>query len=421
MHRTLESLHIAGGLVFATVFAACTPSPEPEIPLRFMEFESPAGAGATLPHLASRGGTTVLSWVAPAGTGHRLQYARLAEREWSAPILVAEGSDWFVNWADFPAVVPIDEGYWVAHWLERNGDRPYAYDIAVATSDDHGLTWTARQRPHRDGLATEHGFVTAIESQGTATLIWLDGRQMGEGASHDDSAAHGAMALATAEIRFDGAIAPEQLLDRAVCDCCQTDAATTPRGTLVVYRDREIDSERRDIAVMRRTRTGWSDPVLVHADNWVMRGCPVNGPAIDATGEFAAVAWFTAAERKPRVRIAMSRDGGDTFAAPVDLDGNAPLGRVDIVALPDGSVLVSWLAREAAESALHVARVSASDRIEGPWRVAHSSGARSAGFPQMIRSGEVLVLAWTEDSEPARIRTVLAELPLQWLVPVAPP
>jgi len=42
--------------------------------------------------------------------------------------------------------------------------------------------------------------------------------------------------------------------------------------------------------------------------------------------------------------------------------------------------------------------------------LATTSAARSSGFPQMISLGDRLVLAWTEATEPSRLRT--AVLPL---------
>jgi hypothetical protein len=44
----------------------------------------------------------------------------------------------------------------------------------------------------------------------------------------------------------------------------------------------------------------------VHSDNWKIDACPVNGPAIAATGRRVAVAWFTAANDTARVKLAFS-------------------------------------------------------------------------------------------------------------------
>ena len=34
--------------------------------------------------------------------------------------VIAKGSNWFVNWADTPALAVLENGDWVAFWLQRN-------------------------------------------------------------------------------------------------------------------------------------------------------------------------------------------------------------------------------------------------------------------------------------------------------------
>jgi len=73
--------------------------------------------------------------------------------------------------------------------------------------------------------------------------------------------------------------------------------------------------------ILRRTAQGWSAPSPVHADGWKVPGCPVNGPAVAASGRRVAVAWYTYADERPRVRLAFSDDAGARFGAPVEVDG----------------------------------------------------------------------------------------------------
>ena len=75
-------------------------------------------------------------------------------------------------------------------------------------------------------------------------LVWLDGRQFAA-AEKDDSIAR-EMTLRFRQVEVDGTPGIETLVDGRVCDCCQTDAAMTPKGPVVVYRDRteeEIQDE----------------------------------------------------------------------------------------------------------------------------------------------------------------------------------
>jgi hypothetical protein len=285
-----------------------------------------------------------MSWLQP-GTGDefRLRYAEWQRTgRWGTPIEVAAGKDWFVNWADFPSVVPAHDGPWTAHWLQQKPGGVYAYDVMTRLSADGGHTWSEPYSPHDDGTATEHGFVSSANLGGRPYGVWLDGRKtLGEGHDHggdDHAAAQGAMTLRGAVLTPAGAIDGSEI-DARVCDCCQTDVAVSEAALLVVYRDRSED-ETRDIQAARLENGVWTTPVTVHADGWRIDACPVNGPAVAARGDEVAVAWFTAPDQ-PRVRVAFSADGGRTFGPPLEVASGKVVGRVDVVLLQDGRAVVS--------------------------------------------------------------------------------
>lgn len=182
---------------------------------------------------------------------------------------------------------------------------------------------------------------------------------------------------------------------------------------VVAYRGRTRD-EIRDIRVVRRGEQGWSNPSVVHADGWMIPSCPVNGPAITATGNLVAVAWFTAASDSPRVLLAFSDDGGESFEAPIQVAGSGEigrsLGRVDLALTPTGSALVSWLHEREGTAALMLAAIDPDGSRSGTTVVPQLDGGRATGFPRLaLRSDEVL-FAWTEPGDPSRIRLVSVPL-----------
>jgi len=217
------------------------------------------------------------------------------------------------------------------------------------------------------------------------------------------------MTLRYAAIDADGKLSDEVQLDERVCECCQTSAALTSEGAIAVYRDRS-QTEVRDIYFARQINGSWTAPQPVHADNWAINGCPVNGPSIAADGRRVAVAWFTGANDAPRVKIAFSRDAGATFGDPVQVDDGETVGRVDVLLLPDGSALVCWLSGNAERGAIKVRRVQ-SDGALGPVSViAETDISRSSGFPRMARLGDEVHFAWTEFGKPSRVRTAAANI-----------
>ncbi len=411
----------AGVLVLlAFGLAACEPGASVPAPLATpVELASPAGDGAGEPFLApASGGGVWLTWLERQGEAHALRVARLQGDTWSEPHSIATSSSFFVNWADFPSVFERSDGRIVAHWLARSGPGRYAYDVLTAISADGGVNWTEPGRPHRDGTQSEHGFVSLFAlADGSTGAVWLDGRQTA--AAHDAAAGNGGgdghgvpggpMTLRFTTIAADGTFGEDVLVDDRVCDCCQTDAAATQDGAVLVYRDRS-EGEVRDISVRRLVGGVWSEARPVHADGWVIPGCPVNGPSVAARGRDVVVAWYTAAEEAPRVNVAFSTDGGEVFGAPIRLDEGNPVGRVDALMLEDGSALVSWLERTAEGASVQVRRVRATGAMSEPTTVATSSAERASGFPRMTRDGDRVLFAWTVPGDPARIHVAAAPL-----------
>jgi hypothetical protein len=200
----------------------------------------------------------------------------------------------------------------------------------------------------------------------------------------------------------------ETVLDDRVCECCATGAAWTAAGPIVVYRDRD-DDEVRDIWRVRWRHGGWSEPAPVTVDGWRIEGCPVNGPQVAAAGARVAVAWFTAADERPRVQIAFSEDAGESFGPPLVIDDNRPVGRVAVI-LDGAAALVTWVGQTASGEAVLVRRADRKGGL-GPVRpVAPTSSDRAAGFPTMARAGDQVVWAWVEPGEPARLAAAVSPL-----------
>lgn len=376
------------------------------------EIDSPAGPSSAEPFLSTAPDNSVLlSWLerkAPESKTYALKLARREGGKWSTPQTITERDDLFVNWADFPSVVAGSGDLLFAHWLQKSGKGVYAYDVRLAVSRDRGKSWSRSVVTHRDGTQTEHGFVSLVPGADSVAAVWLDGRKMTTGhGEHDEGA--GPMTLRYARIDAQGKIRDEVELDELVCECCQTGMSFTDGGAVVVYRDRS-PKEVRDISVVRRRGSQWSAPKPLHGDGWSIEGCPVNGPQIDSRGKQAVVAWFTAANATKRVYAAFSNDSGASFGRPIAVDAGNPVGRVDVVLLPDGAALVSWIEQVGDRAEVRVRRIRPDGRLDSPLKVAASSPARSAGVPRMTMAGNEVYVAWTEPEQPFRIR--LAILPL---------
>jgi hypothetical protein len=374
----------------------------------------PAGPGAAMPFVAADGDRFYLSWTEPTeeeGPGgdamHAVRVASIGtEGEWSAPVTLATSDRFFVNWADFPSVASAGDGRLAAHWLLRSGPRTYDYNIMVSASTDGGQQWSEPRVMHADGVAAEHGFLSFFPQDDGFGAVWLDGRETVGGHGGE-----GAMTLRGGLLTWDGMPSDLALLDPRICDCCQTGAAVTDEGVVAVYRGR-TEGEIRDILAVRMVDGAWGTPAPVHDDGWEIGACPVNGPAVAAAGRRVAAAWFTGAGGVARVRLAFSDDAGATWGAPVQVDEGAPMGRVDVVLLEDGSALVVWLEATDDDAAVMARRVRADGRTDPAEALALTRQVRASGFPRMARSGDRILLSWTE---PAAERGGAATLRAAWL------
>lgn len=361
------------------------------------ELISPAGTGSGQPNLAvAPDGRVYLSWIERLGEGRfSLRFSALEKEKWSAPQVIAEGSNWFVNWADFPSMIALPDGSLAAHWLAKSGTGTFEYDVTISRSFDGGKTWGKPFVPHRDGVKAEHGFVSLFASKdGNLAAVWLDGREMKADAKDAHGHGHGDMTLRSVKIKRDGTLTEDAVLDTRVCECCQTSAAMTAEGPVVVYRDRS-EQEIRDISIVRLRDGQWSQPVSVFKDGWQINGCPVNGPSIAASGRRVAVAWFTGVNDKPRVKLAFSTDAGASFGEPITVDDGNPAGRVEALMLADGSALVCWLEKLPTGGEVRMRRIKPDGKFDAAITVSATGAARSNGFPQMARAGNTLVFAWT--------------------------
>ncbi len=405
-------IHRCCTAAFGLAVLACRPA----TPVRDLaDLAAPVADGSAEPNLAvSPSGRVYLSWVEPADSGHALRFAVLEDDGWGSPRTIASGRGWFVNWADFPSLLAITDSQLVAHWLVRSSGAPYAYDVHVARSSDGGTTWSAPMVPHTNA-GGEHGFVSMWHAGGSdAGLVWLDGGQAAAAEvrrRRGDTAAVGAMTLRAARLGDEGDVLDAAELDGRICDCCQTSAALTADGPVVVYRDRSPE-EIRDIYVTRRVNGAWTEGRPVAVDGWEINACPVNGPAVAAAARRVVVAWFTQAAGERRVYAAFSDDAGATFGRRIRVDDGAPVGRVGVVLAPSGDALVSWLEEAGDAAEVRLRRVAADSKVGPAVVVTRTQAARVAGFPRVALSAGRLVLAWTvpPDSGPTRVRTATARL-----------
>ncbi len=405
--------HIILPILFLTLLISCKSeikkSDEPlssKNEMVVQELPNPTLINSSLPKLYSNGERLYMSWVEKRDTVTVLKYAFFKNNSWSIPEEITSGTNWFVNWADYPAIAE-NNGNILTNLLQKSTNGTYTYDVKLNLFSKEKESWKNNILLNLDGTQSEHGFVSILPyNEDSFFVTWLDGRTTVNVPKGEEQ-----MTLRGAIITNDGEITQDTLLDDNTCECCNTAATITQNGPVVVYRNRSED-EIRDIGIVRWEDGKWTQPQIVIEDNWHIPGCPVNGPEIDALGSNLAMAWFTAANDNPKVQIAFSDDNGKTFGLPFRVDSGNAIGRVDVVMLNDNSAAVLWMEPSGVDTVIQLVKVTTSGVISEPITISKTRSERSSGFPQLELVGNQLYIAWTslENENPSiKVVSVLNE------------
>ena len=350
-----------------------------------------------------------ISWTEQVLDSNFLYITKLENDSWTNKRLITKGTDWFVNWADFPSI-SLNEvsGSIFSFHLQKSSEETFSYDVNYHINSKE--TWNDMNKIHDDNTFSEHGFVSSIPYKDGFMVSWLDGRNTyGVG---DHGHAKGAMTIRSAVLDSNGNIVSQNVIDKMVCECCQTSMAISGGIPIVVYRNRS-DSEIRDIYFSRYIDSNWSDPESVHDDGWEINGCPVNGPNVDSYGDNVVVSWFSASNGRPKVNLKFSTDNGRTFGDKILIDevDNSPLGRVDIEFISETEAMISWLSTVNGKGKLLIRKIKTNGEI-GPIKVVDEiSTERSTGFPQIEEFNDDVYISWTDNSESGK-KVRVTKIPL---------
>ena len=356
------------------------------------------------PSLVLNNDNLSLTWISSdEDMNASLNFRQFKNDGWTNPIKLANGSDWFVNWADFPTHA-ISGDLVLTSYLKKSAGGSYTYDVFLSLHNLSGEKVKEDFILNTDGFKAEHGFVSIVAKDDEGFLItWLDGRNTVE---NDANGNHKPMTIRFAEVTNNGDIINENELDASVCDCCQTSITNTDKGPLVVYRNRS-EKEVRDIYVTRNIDDKWEAPNAVHNDGWVIYGCPVNGPKVVSNSNNIAVSWFTVYDGKPRVNLSFSKSYGASFDSPIQINDNNAIGRVDVLYLNDREVLVSYMEDDNFDTYLRLKKVSIDGQVSKPITISKIDSGRNTGVPQLEILNDEIFVVWTVfENENNQLKTV---------------
>ena len=370
-------------LLFLIIVASCAEKDMAEIE----DFAAPEMQNAAQPFLYSNEKSLHLSWQESSDSLNELKYSQLNDTTWTSPVSLARGENWFINWADFPSM-SVNGSNILSHYLPKSGGSAYAYDINVILT---GADTTYKL--HDDTVKGEHGFVSSVPYKDDKFFVtWLDGRN----ATMEDHHHAGAMSLRAAIINAAGEKENDWLLDEKTCDCCQTSIANLENGVIIAYRDRSGE-EIRDISIRKYIDGYWTQPETIGNDNWIINGCPVNGPKVATSGKKTVVVWYSGENEGTHVKMAISTDDAKTFSVPI-LISDKTLGRVDALIDVQGNIWISHISMKSNSPELVAVQYGEDGGLIKEIIISELDGSRNTGFPQMELFEKNLYFAWTSNS-----------------------
>jgi hypothetical protein len=241
------------------------------------------------------------------------------------------------------------------------------------------------------------GFPTlAATHAGDVYVAWLDERDKAEGSSSvyfSRSTDHGVTFSRNVRIAT------------SACVCCRPQIYVGPSGEIYLAWRQVFAGDVRDMVLAHSNDGGktFSQPVRVAVDNWVLHACPDVGPTIGVSDGRLYVAWYSEGQEKAGIRLAISKNGGASFARPhivsADvLDATHPRLSVS----EDGRVLLTFQGRIAHEDTkwrsnqAFIVEIK-EDSFTGPVQATNSE--HSVHDPDVLAgTAGRLFLAWTESA-----------------------
>lgn len=263
---------------------------------------TPAGSCAADASLAlDDRGRVALTWVTRDTVGADLWLSVSADSgaHWGAALRVNTRPGKVSSHPESRPVATWDRsGMLVVAWAAARDSGQYADDIAVRVSADGGRGFgdvTLVNSDHTDSLSTHHGFAALVMlPDGRPYVAWIDGRSQ---AGIGDEPTRAEIRASTS--RDGGATwTADTLIARDVCPCCHIALASSMRESgaidvALAYRGAAADMRDPRLAVSHDGGDTFAIDTLVSADRWKLPGCPSVGPALTLDMGGGHYAWFT--------------------------------------------------------------------------------------------------------------------------------
>jgi hypothetical protein len=289
--------------------------------------------------------------------------------------------------------------------------------LVQARSTDGGRTFAKAAAIPGGAAAGNRGWenVTA-DRDGRVYAVWLDHREMVDPAmaashhEHHAGAKPDGVAMAQKSKLYiaplEGTI-PPRAVTGGVCYCCKTAIVSGADGAIYTAWRHVYPGNIRDIAFTLSRDGGrtFAAPIRVSEDQWVLEGCPDDGPAmaVDAANRVHVV-WPTLvrddATETTALFYATSTDG-KTFSSRQRIPTHGMPHHPQIAIGSGGAPVIAWDEAEGGARTAAMTRITSG--ASGTPRFAREVLGDGAVYPVVAVAGDTTVAAWTSGKGAASV------------------
>lgn len=213
---------------------------------------------------------------------------------------------------------------------KQNG---WAGFIHYIQSFDKGKTWTQPLCVHQDTASGKNHSYAAIArlSDGEVGACWLD-ESLGD--------AKMGRSIKFAKTNGKNGFQNELLVDSFACECCRTAISSDEKGNVsILFRNIAAGSVR-DITVSTSRDNGkmFSPAVTFSNDNWVVNGCPEDGPSVVDKNKNTYATWFTGGKNKGIFYAELNNENAVVFKKQISSNGRF----IQLCLLPGGQRTIAY-------------------------------------------------------------------------------
>ncbi|HEX5155320.1 MAG TPA: hypothetical protein VFW07_27955 [Parafilimonas sp.] len=280
----------------------------------------------------------VISWCETDSAGKKYffisYFNKVSQRLGDAiPVPVEQNAS--IHEEGMPKVAIKGDGSIIAVWETSSPtkENEWAGFVHYIQSFDKGKTWTQPLCVHADTSAGGSRSFASIArlSNGEVGVCWLD-------ASTDYKKNGRPVKFASTE--GNKGFRHEVLIEPVACECCRTAISSDGNGNISAVFRAIINDSIRDISISTSADNGktFGKAASFSNDNWVINGCPHNGPCVANNNGISYTTWYTGGARKGIYYEELNKENKAIIKRQVSPDGK----NIQLCVLDDGARMIAY-------------------------------------------------------------------------------